>query len=58
MWDKNTTARLSAKNAGGLMRQGGGFVGHYGNLKKKQLIVLFKLLKRYQKTEKKRTPEG
>ena len=28
--DKNTSARLCAKNAGGLMVQGGIFVGHYG----------------------------
>ena len=30
-WDKNTSARLCAKNAGGgLMPKGGVFVGHYG----------------------------
>ena len=30
--DKNTSGRLCAKNAGGLMRKGGGvFVGHYGS---------------------------
>ena len=28
--DKNTSARLCAKNAGGLMRKGGVFAGHYG----------------------------
>ena len=35
MWDKNTSARLCAKNAGrgggegGLMREGGVYAGHY-----------------------------
>ena len=28
--DKNTSARLSAKNAGGLCMRGGVFAGHYG----------------------------
>ena len=28
--NKNISARLCAKNAGGLMREGGIFVGHYG----------------------------
>ena len=28
--DKNTSVRVCAKNAGGLMREGGVFAGHYG----------------------------
>ena len=34
-WDKNTSARLGTKDAGGLMRggcEGGVFARHYGNL--------------------------
>ena len=30
MRDENTSARLSAKNAGGAYREGGVFAGHYG----------------------------
>ena len=30
VWDKNTSARLCTINAGGLMREGGVFTGHYG----------------------------
>ena len=34
-WDKNTSARLCAKKAGGAHARGGGvFAGHYGNLNK------------------------
>ena len=36
-WDKNTSARLGTKDAGGLMRggcEGGVFARHYGNLTK------------------------
>ena len=29
-WDKVTSERLCAKNAGGLMRKGSVFAGHYG----------------------------
>ena len=37
MRDKNTSARLCAKNAGGAYVGGGVFAGHYGIMQTKQL---------------------
>ena len=39
-WDKSTSARLRAKIAGGLMREGGGvFAGHYGTWSHEKALI-------------------
>ena len=39
--DKNTSARLCAKNAGRFMREGGVFAGHYGiSIPNKDVLIL------------------